>query len=88
MRRVHPGEGPVRLVANLALTTEEKGRGELRRWREAGWLGRTKSTEIVIPDLKKNSYRSGKAKMSLLLARSVRQCKELKPAGYFLTGYP
>jgi len=42
------------LVANLALTTEEKGRGELRRWREAGWLGRTKSTEIVIPDLKKN----------------------------------
>lgn len=51
MRRVHSGEGPGRLVdrsgkAPGRLTTEEKGRGELRRWREAGWLGRTKSTEI------------------------------------------
>lgn len=58
MRRVHSGEGPVRLVGRSGkapgpLTTEVKGRGELRRWREAGWLGRTKSTEIVIPDLNK-----------------------------------
>ena len=27
------------------------------RWRRAGWLDRTKSTEIVIPDLKQKSYR-------------------------------
>jgi hypothetical protein len=67
------------------LTTEEKGRGELCRWREAGWLGRTKSTEIVIPDLNKKLQKwQGKGEPPA--AGSLRQCKELQPAGYFLTG--
>jgi hypothetical protein len=83
VRRRHFGEEAVRLVAGPtgsgAHNHGREGQGALRGWR--GVLGRTKSTEIVIPDLEEKGLQNGKATVSPLRVKSVRQCKELHQLG-------